>query len=255
LAKSQKVFFRKALGLWFALSLVMAFLAQHQWFAQRAYLQGFAEAIAPLDGSPSEKVDALLRYFRHHPPRLKTDPNDGDKNPVTALRSSELFKICGSASAAFVFLARSLGIPARVLLLLNERGVTKHVTAEVWLDGRWVVVEPTFGLAMKDGNGRWLSKEDLRDLATLRQATRHVAYPPDYTYDRTGYINWRKVPLVGQRLGDWLRKRGWEERIGRPSVLDNSVLARLYFWLISAAFSGGWLLWQHLKERRKNKGA
>jgi hypothetical protein len=38
-------------------------------------------------------------------------------------------------------------------------------------------------------------------------------------------------------------------------VLDNSVLARLYFWLISAAFSGGWLLWQHLKERRKNKGA
>jgi hypothetical protein len=63
------------------------------------------------------------------------------------------------------------------------------------------------------------------------------------------------VPLVGQRLGDWLRKRGWEERIGRPSVLDNSVLARLYFWLISATFSGGWLLWQHLKERRKNKGA
>jgi transglutaminase-like putative cysteine protease len=123
-------------------------------------------------------VDALLRYFRHHPPRLKTDPNDWDKNPVTVLRSSELLKICGSASAAFVFLARSLGIPARVLLLLNERGVTKHVVAEVWLDGRWVVVEPTFGLAMKDGNGRWLSKEELRDLATLRQATRHVAYPP-----------------------------------------------------------------------------
>jgi transglutaminase-like putative cysteine protease len=47
-----------------------------------------------------------------------------------------------------------------VLLLLNERGITQHVVAEVWLNGRWVVVDPAFGLAMKDENGRWLTKED-----------------------------------------------------------------------------------------------
>ncbi|MDT7896467.1 MAG: transglutaminase-like domain-containing protein [Armatimonadota bacterium] len=251
MAKSQKVFFRKALGLWFALSLVMAFLAQHQWLAQRAYLQGFAEAIAPLDGSPSEKVDALLRYFRHHPPRLKTDPNDWDRESVTALRSSELLKICGSASAAFVFLARSLGIPARVLLLLNERGVTKHVTAEVWLDGRWVVVDPAFGMAMKDKGGRWLSKEELKNPESLRSATRNIPYP--YTFDRTAYINWRKLPLVGERIGRWLRRHGLEERLGRPLWLDSPDLAHFYFWLGLSCLSGGLFLRQYI--RRREKGA
>ena len=233
----------------------MAFLSQRQWLAQRAYLQGFAEAIVPLDASPSKKVDALLRYFRHHPPRFKGALSDWDKDPVAALRFSELLKSCGSAANAFVFLARSLGIPARELLLLNEQGIVQHVVAEVRLDERWVVVDPAFGLAMKDRDNRWLSKEDLRDPKTLRQATRHVAYPLNYTYDRTAYINWRKVPLVGQWLGDWLRKRGWEERLGRPLVLDDPVLARLYFWLFSAILSGSWLLLHHFKERRKDKGA
>ena len=243
------------LRIWFIVSLAMVLFTHYQYLVQWFYLKGFAEAIVPLDGSPSEKVEAILHYFRSHPPRLKTDPSNYDEMPITALRSEELLKVCGSVTNAFVHLARSVGIPARGLLLLNEQGITQHVVAEVWLGGRWVVVDPAFKLAMKDRNGRWLSKENLRDLEMLRQATHHITYPPNYTYDRTTYINWRKVPLVGQWLGDWLRKRGWEERLGRPLVLDDPVLARLYFWLFSAILSGSWLLLHHFKERRKDKGA
>lgn len=244
---------KKIFGLWFVLSLMLASFALHQYLAQRSYLRGFAEAIVPLDGSPSEKVEALLRYFRHHTTRLKGDL--WDENPVTALRHEELLRNCGSAASAFVFLARSLGIPARGLLLLNERGIVQHVVAEVWLDGRWVVVDPAFGMAMKDKQGRWLSKEELRNPETLRFATRDVPYPSDYTYDRTAYINWQKVPLIGARWGEWLRERGLEEWMGRPLWLDNSLLARLYLWLLSSVFSGSSLLWQHFKGRRREKGA
>jgi len=63
------------------------------------------------------------------------------------------------------------------------------------------------------------------------------------------------VPLIGQRLGDWLQKLGWEERLGRPLVLDNAVLARLYLWFFSATLSGSLLLFCSIRKRREGKGA
>lgn len=133
----------------------MVLFTQYSISVRWSYLRGFAESIVPLDGAPPEKVEALLRYFRHHPPRLKTDPNKWREKPEApeVLRHEKLLRTCGSSAVAFVLLASSLGIPARSLLLLNERGVVQHVAAEVWLDERWVVVDPAFGMAMKDKGG------------------------------------------------------------------------------------------------------
>jgi hypothetical protein len=245
---------RTILVFWFIISLIMFLFTHYQYFAQRFYLKGFVEAIIPLDGSSSDRIEAILHYFRNHPSRLK-GISERDRTPASSLRFEKSMRDCGSATNAFVHLALSAGIPARGLLLLNERGITQHVVAEVWLNGRWVVVDPIFGLAMKDENGRWLTREDLRDPKILRRATRHIDYPPNYTYDRTSYINWRKVPLIGQRLGDWLRKLGWEERLGRPLVLDNAVLARLYLWFFSATLSGSLLFLCSIRKRREGKGA
>jgi len=246
-------FFRNPFGLLCVVALVMALFTQIRCSVRWSYLRGFAESIVPLDGAPPEKVEALLRYFRHHPPRLKTDPNKWREEPEApeVLRHEELLRTCGSSAVAFVFLASSLDIPARSLLLLNERGVVRHVAAEVWLDGRWVVVDPVFGMAMKDKGGRWLSKEELKNPESLRSATRNIPYP--YTFDRTAYINWRKLPLVGERIGRWLRRHGLEERLGRPLWLDSPDLARFYFWLGLSCLSGGLFLRQYI--RRREKGA
>lgn len=255
--KSQQVFFRNPFGLLCAVALVMALFSQIRCSVRWSYLRGFAESIVPLDGAPSEKVEALLRYFRHHPPRLKTVSDEWrEKPPVPeVLRHEELLRTCGSAAVAFVLLASSLGIPARSLLLLNERGVVQHVAAEVWLDGRWVVVDPVFGMAMKDKRGHWLSKEDLKNPETLRSVTRNVPYPSNYTFDRTAYINWRKLPLVGERVENWLCRYGLEERLGRPLWLDSPDLAHFYFWLGLGCLSGGLFLRQYIQGRRRGKGA
>jgi hypothetical protein len=121
------------------------------------------------------------------------------------------------------------------LLLTNERHGAKHVVAEVYLDGRWVVVDPGFRALLRDGNGRLLTKEELRDAIIFRQATGGIAgYNPEYTYDRTGYIRFEKIPIVGKalrRLTGVLFRRPPEE-IPRPRFLDRSELVVLYLGVV-----------------------
>lgn len=192
--------------------------------------EGFAEALIPLNGSPQEKVDALLANLHRLPERFAEPLQTEGKDPIKWLRYDRFLSECGTASMAFVHLAQALGLSARCLLLLNEQGETKHVTVEVWLNGRWVVADPLWGALLRDQEGRLLSKEQLRNPQVFREVRESINYPREYTFERYSYINWGKVPLIGKALGAWLRRVGFEEKLGRPLVLDNQCLQALYFW-------------------------
>jgi hypothetical protein len=59
---------------------------------------------------------------------------------------------CNEHTVLFVALARALGLPARtaVGLVYLDGSFFYHAWPEVWLDGDWVAVDPTFGQAPAD---------------------------------------------------------------------------------------------------------
>jgi transglutaminase-like putative cysteine protease len=96
--------------------------------------------------SSEEKIEAILNWMAHGPARLNADAASSlhTRDPIDSLNYRSLLQVCGSATNAFVNLADSAGLVSRRLLLLDSRRMAKHVVAEVLVDGRWIVVDPSF---------------------------------------------------------------------------------------------------------------
>jgi hypothetical protein len=207
-------------------------------YSTHRYLKGFADAIVPLEGSPQEKTDALLRWLRHEPERINAAVAESDSfrhlDPVYVVQNARLLKICGSATNAFINLADVASLRTRRLLLLAPSGGTMHVVAEVEWGDRWVVVDPVFGRVFKDRSGRALTREELRDPAVFRDAISRIpGYSPTYTFDSTVHLHLRRLGL----LGDLLRRAldrvspGWEEDVDWGYFPENPSLWPILFSL------------------------
>jgi hypothetical protein len=132
--------------------------------------------------------------------------------------------VCGTATNAFVNLASASGLEARRLLLLNAQGFdTSHVVAEVRIDGRWVVVDPTFHVVFTDNNGRLLTRQELALPAVFHEATKHIAgYLPAYNFEHTAFIHFARLPLVGRFLQTKMNSipPTWQERINWTVLVE-----------------------------------
>ena len=86
-----------------ALGLLVYGLAWN--YSTHRYLKGFADAIVPLEGTPREKTEALVKWFGHEPERNGDDPVGGAadlRDPVNVVQNARLLKACGSATNAFI---------------------------------------------------------------------------------------------------------------------------------------------------------
>jgi hypothetical protein len=172
-------------------------------FSTEQYLSGFADAIVPEGDTTSQKVESILHWMSNGPARVSNSDPDQllNRDPRETLNYSKLLKDCGSATNAFVNLARRSGIHARRLLLLDSNGSVTHVVAEARIDGRWIVVDAVFHFVARDSSGRLLSREDLQDPEMLRQATAGIPnYSPLYTYNSTEHIRLARIALIGAML-------------------------------------------------------
>src|SRR5262249_39096119 len=157
-------------------------------------------------------------WMRNAPSRAVTSEPDKlpQRNPEFTLTYQQLLAVCGTATNGFLNLARSSDLEARRLLLLDATRNTKHVVAEVLIDGRWIIVDPTYRMIMRDGIGRMLTRADLKNPELFQQATSVVRnYPPDYTYERFAHVRIGRVPMVGAGLRrglDWALP-SWEEKV------------------------------------------
>src|SRR5579859_8172326 len=154
-------------------------------YSVRQYLQGFSDAIVPAAATPQQKVEAILRWMNSGPPRaVAADPDAlPQRDPEVTLNYKQLLSVCGTATNAFLNVARSSHLSVRRLLLLTPERSTKHVVAEVLLDDKWVIVDPTYRLLMRDKQGRLLTRRDLQDPAVFAEATSVVPdYPAVYNY-------------------------------------------------------------------------
>src|SRR5713101_7594142 len=146
-------------------------------YSTRWYLSGFSNAVLPYSSTPEKKVAAILEWMAQGPARDSEYYSDDSENrdPVDTLNYKELLNVCGTATNAFVNLASAGGIEARRLLLLDADGMnTNHVVAEVYLDERWVIVDPSFHSILGDSAGHFLTKEDLARPAVFQDATRNI---------------------------------------------------------------------------------
>src|SRR5437016_14603780 len=65
-------------------------------YSTHRYLTGFADAIIPLEGSPQEKTEALLKWLRHEPQRINGPAAESairrDRDPVQIVQNARLQK-------------------------------------------------------------------------------------------------------------------------------------------------------------------
>ncbi len=242
-ARLHRVF----LAMWYAINflLILSILAAVYsivWeFSTRRYLKGFSDAIVPVTAPPEEKIEAIINWMARGPSRqaLGPDTSSPDRDPTDTLNYNSLLRICGSATNAFINLADSGGLAARRLLLTDSNHITRHVVAEVLVDGRWIVVDPAFRTIPRGSDGKLLTSRDLTDPAIFSAATRNISgYNSAYTFDHTAHIRMSRLRFVGlpmRKALDFLLP-GWEDSTTMSLLLERSSLAAMVFALVLVFF-------------------
>jgi hypothetical protein len=218
----------------------------------RQYLKGFSDAVVPESSSPRQKAEAILTWMRFGPPRLEAVDTSllSAHDPTDTLNYRQLLEVCGSATNAFLNLSRSSGLEARRLLLLSPDRTAKHVVAEVHIDGRWVIVDATYRVFMKDAQGRLLTLADLKDPRIFREATSLIpGYVTAFSYESVAHVRVGALPFLGSSVRRALDSlyAGWDESLDWSLLLERrsfaffflSVWALIFFLLLRIALA--WL--------------
>jgi hypothetical protein len=220
-------------------------------YSVRRYLDGFSDAVVPASATREREVQAILDWMREGPAReVASHPGElSARDPEATLNYQQLLSVCGTATNAFLNLSRSAGLSARRLLLLTPEYKTKHVVAEVLIDGRWVVADPSYRILLRDAQGHLLTRGELQNPVVLAEAMRSVPhYPPEYDYARFTHVRVARLPVVGQQvrsLLDWVSPR-WDEAVDwsllleRESFLAIALCTALLIFLLTARLILAW---------------
>ena len=225
-------------SVWFGVNILLlaaAFFAAYStgWeFSTRRYLKGFSDAIVPATSPGDEKVEAILHWMAHGPARRRSEAEklQGDRDPTDTLNYEALLRVCGTATNAFINLVDTGHMQVRRLLLVDSHEMTKHVVAEVLVDGRWIVVDPTFRIVMRGAEGQTLTREELADPATLAVATRDLrGYDPNYTFDQVVHIRLARFHIFGSLLRRILDRAipGWEDTPSMTLLVERESFAAM----------------------------
>lgn len=251
---------------WLSNALLAVALIATLWsgvweFSMRHYLKGFSDAIVPEAAAPQQKAEAILAWMRNGPPRLEAPRLNelSARDPQDTLNYRQLLEVCGSATNAFLNLSRSAGLETRRLLLLTPERYTKHVVAEVYLDGRWVIVDATYRTFMKDAHGNLLTRKDLQNSEIFREATSVLpGYLPEYSYENFAHVRLSALPFRGaqiRRLLDrvfptWDEYLDWSLLLERRSFMYFFLSVNSLIILMLVRLVLGWLADQRLKVPR-----
>ena len=207
------------------LSLVALVYSGSWEYSVRRYLDGFSDAIVPGGATPEKRVQAILDWMRTGPPRSEDLSPTGlaMRDPEKTLNYQQLLTVCGTATNAFLNLARSSDLQARRLLLLTPDRNTKHVVAEVQLNGRWIVVDPTYRVILRNAAGEMVTRNDLKNPRAFAEAIGKIpGYPADYDYQNYAHVRVARLPLQGFQLRPILDRiyPSWDEKVDWSLLLE-----------------------------------
>jgi hypothetical protein len=199
-------------------------------YSTRRYLKGFSDAIVPATAPGVEKIQAVLSWMAHGPARLPYGPSPAvpDRDPTDTLNYDALLQVCGTATNAFINLMDTGHMGVRRLLLVDQDMMTKHVVAEVLVDGRWIIVDPAFRIVLRDAHGQTLTREQLTDPVIFAEATGDIhAYDPAYTFDRTVHVRVGRIHFLGLPLRRVLDRvlPGWDESTAMTLLVERESFA------------------------------
>ncbi|MFZ3380936.1 MAG: hypothetical protein WA211_05805 [Candidatus Acidiferrales bacterium] len=210
---------------------ILAALYSFGWeYSTRRYLKGFSDAIVPATAPGDEKVQAILNWMAHGPARLPFGPSPAvpDRDPTDTLNYDALLQVCGTATNAFINLTDTGNLAVRRLLLVDSHMMTKHVVAEVLVNGRWIIVDPAYRLVLRDAQGRTLTREELTNPQTFAEATQNIpAYDPTYTFDRTIHVRIGRIHFLGvplRKIADRIFP-GWDESTTMTLLVERESFA------------------------------
>ena len=240
---SHRVFhiFWRTTNVLLALAVVATFFTAEWEQSVRDYLKGFSDAIIPEASTPRQKVEAILIWMNEGPPRyeLRKGSTLSPRDPTDTLNYRQLLAVCGSATNAFLNLSRSAGMESRRLLLLSPDRTAKHVVAETKLDGRWVVVDATYRVIMKDAKGNLLTRKDLQDPKIFQEAIGRIpGYPASYSYEKFVHVRLGALPFQGTNIRVALDRifPGWDEYVDWSLLLERRSFAYLFLSTTSFIF-------------------
>lgn len=146
------------------------------------------------DLSEEAKTIAILRYVSS---ALELKDNGGTATKVI----KDGYAVCGGMSYAFQMLCRKAGIPARYIGGFNMRpGQGGHAISEVFLEGQWRLMDPSFALFYYsiphyDGTGEIASFHDLVLNPEKWHAIKVVQQPWGGIYDEAV---WSFAPVAAE---------------------------------------------------------
>jgi len=223
------------------LSVLFALYAMGWEFSTRRYLRGFSDAIVPATAPGDEKVEAILRWMQHGPARLPYGPSAlvPDRDPTDTLNYDALLQVCGTATNAFINLANTGNLQVRRLLLLDQNQMTKHVVAEVLVQGKWIIVDPAYRVVFRDPKGNTVTREDLLNPATFNAVISNIPkFPADYTFDNTVHVRIARLHILGMPLRAVLNRfiPGWEDSMTMTLLVERESFAAMVAALLLVLF-------------------
>ena len=190
-----------AVNIALAIAVILAVYSIGWEYSTRRYLKGFSDAIIPASASSEQKVEAILNWMADGPARQTVGAPDvsvPDRDPIDTLNYDALLQVCGTATNAFVNLADSGGLEARRVLLLDSNHLTKHVSAEVLVGGKWIVVDPTYRVILRTSDGMSVARSQLSDPTVFSAVTKGIpGYNPSYSYEQTVHVRMGRLAILG----------------------------------------------------------
>lgn len=159
---------------------------------------------------------------------------------------------CGSFTSVVGRLLVSAGYPIRILQMHCGPDPACHILLEVQLDGRWVVVDPSYNLLFQNTDGSIASYDQLHHNFSAYAAQTPRDYNPAYRFEDARRTNWDKIPVLMPLLRGLLNATMGETWTNELS-LRAWVLNRYWLWFFAAGgfYAGALLLMLLVRQRRQ----
>ena len=172
---------------------------------------------------PQRQIDLALSWVTQY-----VRPQDASPSPVISDDYYNILKrgtgYCDQAAYVFSVLSTRLGIPARMIMLQDRDGVSRHTAAEVYLDKKWQYIDPWLGVFPHKSDGAGYTRFEF---ANDQPALVKYGYAPGLTgYEFANSIVFETFPFMSfdKLLQKIVNKLGnlHESSAINPSGLSNA---------------------------------